>query len=166
MMWIDLSAALEESKTQYWIRAYNKSAQRALTDKTSWLNQDQGVRAVLNVYNDIFYSGARLWQLGKWRFPEHSENETTPEEVDGALASLANAPFRKHMRELAIGLASFDWRSVEAPGVKADETLIVQKRSYRGSGGYSALRADVLQTLADEDNQVGQIAADLIAVEQ
>lgn len=164
-IWSDLLDAFEAESTQFWIRAYSKNPMRALTDKTSWLNQDQGVRAVLNVYNDIFFSAARLWQLNRWRFPEHSENETTAEEVSEALASLESAPFRRYMRELALGLASFDWRSVEAPGVREDKALIVQKRSYRGSGGYSALRADVLRTLADEDNQVGQVANDLVAAE-
>jgi len=164
-IWLDLVEALEGATTIFWVRAYGKDPYRALVDKTSWLNQDQGVRAVLNVYNDIFFNAANLWRLDRWRFPEHSENETTAEEVSEALNSLSKAPFRHHMRELAVGLSFFDWRSVEAPGVRGDENLIVQKRSYRGSGGYSALRADVLRTLAEEDNQVGSIAADLVNAE-
>ncbi|MER9296696.1 DGQHR domain-containing protein [Mesorhizobium sp. M0621] len=161
--WIDLQEAIERNKTQFWIRAYKKDANRAFTDKTSWLNQDQGVRAVLTVANDIFYYSALEWQLNQWHFPEHGENETTPEEIDAALSSLANAPFRQRMIELADGLSCFDWRSLEGPEVKDDEDVAVRKRSYRGSGGYTALRDDVLQIISADDTIVGSTAKDLIA---
>lgn len=161
--WQDLRDAIERNNKQFWIRAYNKDANRAFTDKTSWLNQDQGVRAVLTVINDIFYDSAIHWRLDRWQFPEHSENETPPEEVDAALQSLASAPFRARMIELADGLACFDWRSLEGPEVKGDENVEVRKRSYRGSGGYAALREDVLRTIAEDDTQVGSAAADLVA---
>ena len=161
-LWIDLLEAIERNDTQFWIRAYKKDPQRALTDKTSWLNQDQGVRAVLAIANDIFYAGAQLWRLDRWHFPEHSENETSVEEVDAALVGLRNSAFRQHMVALANGLAIFDWRSLEGPEVKGDEDVEVRKRSYRGSGGYAALREDVLGTIAEGDSQVGGIAADLI----
>jgi hypothetical protein len=163
-IWIDLCDAIERNKTQFWIRAYKKDPVRAFTDKSSWLNQDQGVRAVLTVVNDIFYDSATDWLLDRWLFPEHSENETTPEEVDAALASMANAPFRPRMVELANGLACFDWRSLEGPEVKGDEDVEVRKRSYRGSGGYAALREDVLRTIAEDDTIVGRAAAGLVAV--
>lgn len=161
-LWIDLLEAIRRNDTQYWIRAYKKDPQRAFSDKTSWLNQDQGVRAVLAIANDIFYAGARLWHLDRWHFPEHSENETSVEEVDAALEALRNAVFRQRMVELANGLACFDWRSLEGPEVKGDDEVEVRKRSYRGSGGYAALREDVLRTIAEDDNQVGRIAIDLM----
>lgn len=161
-IWIDLRDAIERNNLMFWIRAYKRDPIRAFTDKTSWLNQDQGVRAVLTVVNDIFYSSATEWRLDRWRFPEHNENETSSEEVDAALESLAKAPFRARMIELANGLASFDWRSLEGPEVKGDEDVEVRKRSYRGSGGYAALREDVLKTIAEEDNLVSSVAADLI----
>lgn len=161
--WIDLRDAIERNQLQFWIREYKKDPMRAFTDKTSWLNQDQGVRAVLTVVNDIFYESAREWRLDRWLFPEHSENETSTEEVNAALASLANAPFRIRMIELADGLACFDWRSLEAPGVKGNEEVEVRKRSYRGSGGYAALREDVLRMIVEDDTIVGRVAADLLA---
>lgn len=161
--WIDLREAIERNNTQFWIRAYKKDAARAFTDKTSWLNQDQGVRAVLTVINDIFYESALLWRLDRWQFPEHNENETSLEEVDAALESIAKGPFRARMVELANGLACFDWRSLEGPEVKGDEDVEVRKRSYRGSGGYAALREDVLRTIAEDDTVVGRTATDLLA---
>lgn len=162
-MWIDLHDAIARNSTQFWIRAYKKDAHRALTDKTSWLNQDQGVRAVLTVVNDVFYESAQAWRLDRWVFPEQGDNETTMAEVDAALAGLATAPFRQRMVELADGLSCFDWRSLEGPEVKGDEEVEVRKRSYRGSGGYAALREDVLRTIADDQTSVAKTAADLIA---
>lgn len=161
-LWTELLEAIDRNKTQYWIRAYKKDPQRAFTDKTSWLNQDQGVRAVLAIANDVFFAGAHLWRLDRWHFPEHSENETSVEEVDAALEGLRNTAFRQRMVELANGLACFDWRSLEGPDVKGDEDVEVRKRSYRGSGGYAALREDVLRTIAEDDTQVGRVANDLV----
>ena len=161
-LWTDLLEAIGNNDKQFWIRAYKKDPQRAFNDKTSWLNQDQGVRAVLAIANDVFFAGARLWRLDRWHFPEHSENETSVEEVDAAIEGLRNTAFRQRMVELANGLSCFDWRSLEGPGVKGDEDIEVRKRSYRGSGGYAALREDVLRTIAEDDTQVGHIAHDLV----
>jgi len=161
-LWIDLLEAIGRNDKQFWIRAYKRDPVRAFTDKTSWLNQDQGVRAVLTIANDIFYADAQHWQLNRWNFPEHSENETSFEEVDAALEGLRNTAFRQRMVELANGLACFDWRSLEGPDVKGHEDIEVRKRSYRGSGGYAALREDVLRTIAEDDTQVGRVAHSLI----
>lgn len=164
--WIDLQEAIQRNNKQDWIMAYKEDATRAFTDKTSWLNQDQGVRAVLTVVNDIFYGAARDWRLDRWLLPEHGENETTPEDIDTALESLVTASFRQQMVELANGLSRFDWRSLEGPGVKGKENLEVRKRSYRGSGGYAALREDVLRVISGNDGTaVGRRAADLITID-
>lgn len=161
-MWVDLGAAIEAAaKTQWWIRKYDSNAMRAFSDRTSMLNQDQGVRAVLNVVNDIFFNNADHWQLSSWRLPS-AEGATSPSEVDEALNSLETVRFRDRMRELAHALVGFDWRSLDGPGVKGDEGQEVQKRSYRGSGGYAALRADVLRAVGDDDTEIGRSARELL----
>ncbi len=164
-LWSDIQEAIAENPTQYWIREYKKDAWRAFTDKTSWLNQDQGVRAVMNVANDLFYEFAYHWRLSDWVFPSEAESTTTPEEVDSALKSLDSTYFRPRIRELANALVMFDWRSLDGPGVKGDESVEVQKRSYRGSGGYAALRLDVLEAVAGEGGEVGGAARNLIEAE-
>lgn len=158
----DLAEAIEQNLTVFWLRELDKNVERALWGKDTWLNQDQGIRAVLNVVNDIFFESAKRWRLHEWRFASLSEAQTTDEEVTEALESLENVRFRKAMKQLAAGLVHFDWRSLEAPGVKEDATLATQKRSYRGGGGYGALRIDVLAQLASEDNEVGSAAAALL----
>lgn len=164
-LWADIRDSIVEKSTEFWIREYKKDAWRAFTDKTSWLNQDQGIRAVMNVANDVFYEYSRYWRLNDWIFPSESESVTTPEEIDDALESLQNTYLRPKIKELANALVTFDWRSLDAPGVKGDETVAVQKRSYRGSGGYAALRIDVLQAIADEGGDVGGAARQLIEAE-
>lgn len=154
----DLKEAIENNLTVFWIRALDKDVDRALWGKDTWLNQDQGIRAFFNVANDIFFESALRWKLHEWRFASLSEAQTTEEEITEALESLANVRFRGRMKELAAGLVHFDWRSLEAPGVKEDATLATQKRSYRGAGGYGALRVDVLAQLATEENEVGAAA--------
>jgi hypothetical protein len=162
-LWADLRQGLGNNLKQFWLKAYNQDPTRAFTDKTSWLNQDQGVRAILAVANDIFFDAAKEWKLDRWRFPQHNENETTPEEVDDALASLEQAPFRKRLLELTDALSCFDWRSLEGPQVKGDEPTEIRKRSYRGSGGYAALRDDVIRTVADYETAAGRVAQRLLA---
>ncbi|HEX8238872.1 MAG TPA: DGQHR domain-containing protein [Allosphingosinicella sp.] len=163
-LWSDLRDAIAHHLTAFWVRQYDKDVERAFAGKTTWLNQDQGLRAVLNVANDVFYNSALAWRLDEWTFRPHVESRTTDEEVTDALESLGRMPFRNRMKELAAGLAYFDWRSLEGPGVKEDEAVVVQKRSYRGAGGYAALRVDVLRTLAEDDTQVGRVAASLVSV--
>lgn len=162
-LWTDIKNSIANNSVQNWIREYKKDAWRAFSDKTSWLNQDQGVRAVMNVANDIFYENAYYWRLSDWQFPSESESTTTPEEIAGAIASLQGAYLRPKMLELAEALVMFDWRSLDGPGVGGDDA--VQKRSYRGSGGYAALRLDVLATIAEEGGNVGQAAQQLIDAE-
>ncbi|MBM1174558.1 DGQHR domain-containing protein [Microvirga arabica] len=160
-IWLDIQQAAEALSKYWWIRQYG-DPKKAFLDKTSMLNQDMGVRAVLAVVNDIFFQSAERWQLESWLMPAQIEASTSLSDVDAALESLANAKFRQRMQELAEGLVGFDWRSLEGPGVKGDQEVEVRKRSYRGSGGYTALTEDVLRSIAEADNEVGRTAAELL----
>lgn len=159
--WIDLQEAVAVSK-QPWVRAYSGGGKQAFSDKSSLLNQDQGVRAVLNVTNDVFFHAAVRWKLDEWFFQPQSEDDTSAEDIEAALRHLRRRPFRARMKELAEGLSEFDWRSLEGPGVDEDKNLQVTKRSYRGSGGYAALRNDVLGAVAEFSTDVGEAAAELL----
>jgi len=160
-LWIEIREAIADSTSIFWIREFGKDVERAFAGKDSWLNQDQGIRAILNVANDIFFERARVWHLDRWKFG-FSEGSGGDEEITDALKSLKNTYFQQFIKQLAVGLVHFDWRALEAPGVKDDEKLATEKRSFRGAGGYAALRVDVLRTLASENNDVGSAAAALI----
>lgn len=151
-LWRDVwDAVAAQSNRHHWTRAFG-DPERALTSKTSLLNQDMGVRAVLGAFNDIFYLKAEEWRLNDWRDPDAGADRGLESEVNTALTTIATARFRPQMVEVAQGIAAFDWRSLEGPGVRDDENLTLQKRSYRGSGGYTVLKADVLQCIGEDDN--------------
>lgn len=166
-LWIDLREAVAGNAKQAWVRAYGGDARKAVTDKSSWLNQDQGVRAVLNVANDIFFMAAAKWKLDEWFYRPQNDEETLADDVSEAMTQLRRRrTLRERMRELADGLSDFDWRSLEGPGVDKEEDLQVVKRSYRGSGGYAALRKDVLRAIAEFETEVGEVAAELLQIEE
>jgi hypothetical protein len=160
-VWRDLRDEIVRGAKRYlWIRLYNSDAHAAFSHRTSILNQDMGVRAVLSVVNDIFFRRAVDWKLIDWYMPPFDdEGVTTSDEADAALKSLQEERFRAKILEVAVGLARFDWRSFEGPGVETDEDLQMRKRSYRGSGGYTALRNEVLREVAEGNGPVSATAA-------
>lgn len=163
-LWIDLSDAVREFPDHWWIRCYGRDPVRALQDKTSMLNQDMGVRALLTVANEIFFENAEHWRLHTWDVGSGDDDDGEAGEVNAALDSLQLSSFRPRLRELANGLARFDWRSADGPEVgKETEEVQIRKRSYRGSGGYAQLRTDVMRAVAELNNlQAGRAADDIL----
>jgi DGQHR domain-containing protein len=161
--WSDLKSAVTAGYRHNWIQAYGGPSAKPFEDKTSMLNQDMGVRALLSVLNDIFFAQAHAWRLDEWVVPSPEDADIKTEAKD-ALALIDAAPFRSNLRDIAAGLAAFDWRSFDAPGVKGgeDEQQEVLKRSFRGSGGYTALRIEVLKTLAEGYDEVAAAAREQI----
>ncbi len=159
--WNELKTAIATGPRHWWIRQYKGAETRAFDDRTSLLNQDMGLRAVLSVVNDIFVAKVDDWQLSDWRLPG-IEDASFEAEASVALEFISKTPFAPRIKEMAEALAGFDWRSLDGPGVKGDEKEEVLKRSFRGSGGYTALRVEVLKLIADEDNPVGRTATDIL----
>lgn len=152
-------AIADRGKELWWIRRYGGKDGAAFEDRTSLLNQDMGVRAALALLNDIFFHSAATWRLDKWKSGTRDDGATTPADVAEALEALRSTGFHSKLEQFAQGIVLFDWRSLDGPGVEGEE--IVQKRSYRGSGGYTALRWDVLRSIATQDTDVGKAAREL-----
>jgi hypothetical protein len=163
-VWSDLRDEITQAARLYlWIRSYNSDPNAAFADKTSILNQDMGVRTVLSVVNDIFFLMAAEWRLINWYMkPLDDEALTISGEANIALSSIEEMPFRPHIREAAHALARFDWRSLEGPGLENYPDERMRKRSYRGSGGYAALRQEVMQEISEGSGPVSAAAATLI----
>jgi hypothetical protein len=157
-LWADLRSEINSGVQHFWIRAYG-DRDKAFTSSNSMLNQDMGLRALLAIANDLFYANAEEWELDRWFSHEERSSELDHEAIHAALNSLESEPFRSRLQELAIGLLRFDWRSVDGPGVKLNTDEAVRKRSYRGSGGYTSLRMDVLESIASADDDDVAIAA-------
>lgn len=161
-LWREVRKALDENLNEWWVRQYDKSSDRAFLDRTSMLNQDMGVRAVLAAANDIFYEQAENWGLDDWYLPSPADGATDAEDVDLALRSLRKTKIASYISDLSSGVATFDWRSLEGPGVKDDENESLRKRAYRGSGGYPLLAGDLIETIASVNGLVGDAAKRLM----
>lgn len=157
--WKELRHQVVDGTRYFWIREY-KVKEKAFEDKNSLLNQDMGLRAVLSVVNDVFVHRSDDWKLDEWRVPS-IEDGSFGDEASAALAEIDSAEFAPRLTELAKGLAEFDWRSLDGPGVKGTDEEVL-KRSFRGSGGYTALKVEVLKVLQTQDDAVGQAATELL----
>jgi hypothetical protein len=123
----------------------------AFNGPSTMLNQEQGVRGVLSVANDILFNLGRL-DRSTFELPTNADVSaaTTVEDVDVALDELKRSAVAAVLDSLAEGLATFDWRSVDAPGLSDQDRLI--RRGFRGSGGYVALREQLAAHLAKGGN--------------
>jgi len=136
----------------------------AFEGKQTMLNQEQGVRGVLSVLNEICFEYAKTDRsLFQWKLFFDEETEISDEDVTLAMASLAEQPFASFSQSIADGMAKFDWRSSDAPNLNDDERLI--KRAFRGSGGYVELRGRLLRTVAADDSPAGQVAEFLLPID-
>lgn len=131
----------------------------AFASLNSLLNTDQGVRATLQVLNDLSFLIKKLLGLDDWRV-DVKAGATDIGAVTHALKSLRrNKKMSNFLRLFAEGIAEFDWRTSNAPDLsdlsEAEQTL---KRVFRGSGGYSELRRQLLNVLASNKTSLSPVA--------
>ena len=62
---------------------------------------------------------------------------------DIILTNVSWSKIYRYIKQMAECLATYDWRSSDAPGLNENERRL--KASFRGSGGYKELRRHVLQ---------------------
>jgi DGQHR domain-containing protein len=131
------------------------SADLAFGGPYTLLNQDQGVRSVLHVTNDLCFVSYEQLELGDW-VVKQEVNTTEPGEVTKALRSLEKTRIFKFLEEMASQLASFDWRTANTPTLTDDERTA--KLVFRGSGGYTEFRKQLLKHLIKKTGEVGKAA--------
>jgi len=126
------------------------------------LNQDMGVRAVHAVLNDLFFYRAASWRLHEWTFGTVDKTSTTAPDVEEAVSSLQKSHVHGYLQHTASAMSSFDWRSLDGPGVRSSEDEMT-KRAYRGSGGYTLLTGNVLTHVSEHgDATVAEAAIDIL----
>lgn len=109
----------------------------------SLLNQDQGIRILLQVLNDLMYVRADELALHKWGGQQGGEG-TDDEQISTNVRLLRKrSQIIEFLKQMAVCLATYDWRSSDAPGLTEKERR--RKASFRGSGGYKELRRHVLE---------------------
>jgi DGQHR domain-containing protein len=129
----------------------------AFIGNRTMLNQEQGVRGILAVANEIFFSLAQLKpQLFEFETKIVAGTATNAEDVSVALDELNGSELLERIKDFALGIAGFDWRSADAPGLSDDQRML--KRAFRGSSGYVALREQLFRHLAVGTEDIAEVA--------
>ncbi|WP_028033161.1 DGQHR domain-containing protein [Chelativorans sp. J32] len=125
----------------------------------SLIPTDQGVRGFLHVLNDVFIFLAARWNLRSWRFAEKA-SAGDEGAVNAALESLLKSEIHPRLEKFAQEVVSFDWRSSSAPSLTPEQRRA--KLVFKGSGGYTELRTQVLEHLAKSETDIGEAATRIL----
>ena len=129
----------------------------AFVGQHNLLNQDQGVRILMQVINDLFYVSADDLQLHSWSGQRNASAEADSA-ISLAVRLFESAPgIRAFMHDLACAISTYDWRASGCPSLTPHEKT--HKASFRGSGGYRELRRDLLQHLCGGPPHIAAPAA-------
>ena len=168
-VWEGLRRAVATS-TASWVqnlRADHKEQQSAgkndpaFTGPFTLLNQDQGVRAVLHITNDLAFVRYDELALRKWGTEPHGEDEL--QMVTDAIDSMPQM-ISEFLDQVTDSLARFDWRTANTPELTEQEKLV--KLVYRGSGGYSEFRRQLLNHVVQQRGQAARAAQLVLRDEQ
>lgn len=168
-LWIHIENSIRNTNTEWTaaIRPHTtsknhlKSADLAFSGPNSLLNTDQGVRAILQVTNDLCFTNAVNYNFDAWKSDESGELDysslnVSDSSITSALASLASTNIDDFLISLSDALSSFDWRTSKAPGLTGEQRT--QKLALRGSGGYKELRRILLLHVMAQGNDLGDTA--------
>ena len=120
------------------------------------LNQDQGIRTLMQVINDLFYVNVDELQLHSWHGPQDSSSDGHEIISEAIRLFSQERKVNTFMKLLAEAISSYDWRASGYPGLSVLERT--HKASFRGSGGYRELRRDLLAHLARGPSEISESA--------
>jgi DGQHR domain-containing protein len=126
------------------------------------LDQDQGVRGLLHVTNDICWVHHEQLALADWQTDDLDSGQEDDDVIRDHLKSLSKQPVAKFIKEASQILAEFDWRTANAPQLSEKDRQA--KLVFRGSGGYSEFRRQLLKHLADYEGDVGTAASTVLRI--
>ena len=139
---------------------FESDGDAAFVGPNNLLNSDQGIRAILQVVNDVLFIQADELRLHLWGGDQEGISSDL-EDIGPVIRSLRKERrIYNRLTRLAEELASYDWRTSSGPDLTEDESL--RKAAFRGSGGYKELRHDVLRHLSSGDNEIAQTAGEII----
>jgi DGQHR domain-containing protein len=160
--WSDFKAAILAAK-EPWAADLRGKAKAgddlAFYGQHSLISTDQGVRGFLSVLNDVCIYLAPRYALRSWTAPagSHAADDAS---VTKSIESLRSHDVAKLVGNLAIQLATFDWRSSSAPSL--DQETRRRKLVFRGSGGYKEIRAQLLEHLSKSRSEIANAAKRLL----
>lgn len=163
--WMYVRDAIRETDA-VWAKALregqlNLESDPAFEGSTTLPNTDQGVRAILAIYNDLCFIQADALGLKSWHPSDFSEG-TSEIGIRESLQSLRKrSDIDGFLRAVARGLATYDWRTYGSDSLTPSEKSA--KARFRGSTGYRELREDVLRHLVSSAEQsVSDVASEVI----
>ncbi|MGV3513333.1 MAG: DGQHR domain-containing protein [Novosphingobium sp.] len=169
LLWDSIRVSIVESQP-HWVKALirpegqeslDPDPMLAFTGNRTMLNQEQGVRGVLAVANEIFFGLAQLNpDLFELDTRVIAGAATTPEDISVALGELMVEGLATAIVDFGAAIASFDWRSADAPGLSDNDRML--KRAFRGSSGYVALREQLFRHLATGPKGIAEVAEEAL----
>ena len=126
------------------------------------LNQDQGIRTLLQIFNDfLFFNSDFLSLEDLFTELDADDSEGTDAQIDEILEYLYDAgDLSEFVGDLALTLSTYDWRASSFPDLTNSQRVL--KASFRGSGGYKELRRHVLLHISK--NGGSSLASDADAI--
>lgn len=135
----------------------------AFSGAKTLLNQEQGVRGVCLVFNDLLFQAADQLGLNDWFSDDIDAGETRSEDIDKCIKELDELPLAAEIGAAAKVLAEFDWRSSDADLTPAEQ---LTKVGFRGTGGYGRVRLALLTLLGETDSLLGKTAQQILISEE
>jgi hypothetical protein len=162
LIWQAVQAAIGET-TDKWATDLRKKAESSENDAAfagsfTLLNSDQGVRAVLAVFNDLCWVLADDLALESLASDVDADG-TSESGITEALTKMRKSKAARFVKQVADALASYDWRTSGTPGLS--ESLRSSKARFRGGTGYRELRGDLLRHLALGRGNYANVAAEV-----
>lgn len=162
-LWQKFQEAVRKSGS-HWAQelrvGHKSSPDPAFYGQDTLLNQDQGVRAFMQVTNDLAFIRHEELKLSKWSLDTREDDDHAVSEALKSIPSLID----EFLGEIADSLAQFDWRSSTADGLTDDEKI--KKLVFRGSGGYTEFRRQLIRHVAKSAGQAGRAAKLVLRQEQ
>jgi hypothetical protein len=163
-LWNDLKEVVYRSK-EPWALALREEQTGFFSDhdlafegRKTILNQEQGVRGVLSVGNDLLFALARQdYNLFHWDGEVDAGIATTIEDVQVELNAFKTTHLASAVREICEALGSFDWRAASAPGAWDTEEYLA-RLAFRGSGGYTLFRRRLLEHIRKQEGRPARLA--------
>lgn len=163
LIWQALEKAVKSSK-ETWAEDLRKkgagnSGDPAFSGDHTLLNNDQGVRGVLAVFNDLCWMMSDDLALDDLANDVNS-NGTAETSISKALTAMRSASVGKFVNLVARDLAGYDWRTSGTPGLS--EATRSSKARFRGGTGYRELRSDLLRHVNSHDDEAAEVASSVI----
>ena len=138
-----------ENSDELWSRSLRKKGDAddddlAFFGANNLLNQDQGIRTLLQIFNDFLFLNSDSLSLEDL-FSEHDTDDS--EETDARIEHVVDCLYEagevtEFVDHLALILSTYDWRASSSSDLTNNQRVL--KASFRGSGGYKELRRHVL----------------------